>query len=85
MVHESVSPQDVVLGNQSLRSELGIWKAKVTVNKIIDQTSSQIQSAIKQDKRLTPWPYHPSDVNSAYFSIRPPLEHFLVGLLYRRS
>ncbi len=47
MVPDSVSLQDVVLENQGLRRELEIWKAKVTdFNKIIDQTSSQIRSAI---------------------------------------
>ena len=65
MVPDSVSLQDVVLENQGLRRELEIWKAKVTdFNKIIVQTSSQIRSAIKEDMAPTPWPYHPSDVNS---------------------
>jgi hypothetical protein len=80
MVPDSVSLQDVVLENQSLRRELEIWKAKVTdFNKIIDQTSSQIRSAIKEDMVPTPWPYHPSDVNSS--AIPSQLERLLVGLL----
>ena len=45
-------------------------------NKIIDQTSSQIQSAIKEDKAPTPWPYQPSDVNSSAIP-----NELLVGLL----
>ena len=80
MVPDSVSLQDVVLENQGLRRELEIWKAKVTdFNKIIDQTSSQIRSAIKEDMAPTPWPYHPSDVNSS--AIPNQLERLLVGLL----
>ena len=80
MVPDSVSLQDVVLENQGLRRELEIWKAKVTdFNKIIDQTSSQIRSAIKEDMAPTPWPYHPSDVNSC--AIPNQLERLLVGLL----
>ena len=74
MVPDSVSLQDVVLENHR---ELEIWKAKVTdFNKIIDQTSSQIRSA---DMAPTPWPYHPSDVNSS--AIPNQLERLLVGLL----
>ena len=77
MVPDSVSLQDVVLKNQGLRRELEIWKAKVTnFNKIIDQ---QIRSAIKEDMAPTPWPYHPSDVNSS--AIPNQLERLLVGLL----
>ena len=80
MVPDSVSLQDVVLENQGLRRELEIWKAKVTdFNMIIDQTSSQIRSAIKKDMAPTPWPYHPSDVNSSV--IPNQLERLLVGLL----
>ena len=48
-------------------------------NMIIDQTSSQTRSAIKEDMAPTPWPYHPSDVNSS--AIPNQLEHLLVGLL----
>ena len=48
-------------------------------NKIIDQTSSQIRSAIKEDMAPTPWPYHLSDVNSS--AIPNQLEHLLVGQL----
>ena len=80
MVPDSVSLQDVVLENQGLRRELEIWKAKVTdFNKIIDLTSSQIRSAIKKDMAPTPWPYHPSDVNSN--AIPNQLERLLFGLL----
>ena len=69
-----------MLENQGLRQELEIWKAKVTdFNKIIDQTSSQIRSAIKKGMAPTPWPYHPSDVNSS--AIPNQLERLLVGLL----
>ena len=75
-----LSLQDVVLENQGLRRELEIWKAKVTdFNKIIDQTSSQIRSAIKEDMAPTPWTFHPSDVNSS--AIPNQLERLLVGLL----
>ena len=48
-------------------------------NKIIDQTSLQIRSAIEEDMAPTPRPYHPSDVNSS--AIPNQLEHLLVGLL----
>lgn len=42
MVPDSASLQDVVLENQGLRRELGIWKAKVTnLNQIIDHISDQ--------------------------------------------
>ena len=80
MVPDSVTLQDVVSENQSLHRELEIWKAKVTdPNKIIDQASAKIRSAIKEDMGPTPWPYHPSDVNS--LSIPHQLERFLTGLL----
>ncbi len=55
MVPNNVSLQDVVLKNQGLCRALEIWKAKVTnFNQIIDQTSSQIRSAIKKDMAPTP-------------------------------
>lgn len=71
MVPKSVSLKDVVLENQTLQRELKAWKAKSTdFNMIIDQTSSLIRSAIRQDKTLTLWPYHPSDVkNHGHISI----------------
>ncbi|KAG0714704.1 hypothetical protein GWK47_001513 [Chionoecetes opilio] len=63
MVPCCVSLKDVVLENQNLHRELKLWKAKSTdINKIIDQTSSHIRTAIKKDMIFTPWPYHPSDV-----------------------
>ena len=59
MVPHSVSLQDVVLENKGLCRELEIWKAKVTdFNKIINHTSLQIRSAIKEDMA-------PTDVNSS--------------------
>ena len=80
MVPNSVSLKDVVIENQNLHRELKMWKASLNnFNKIIDQASSQIRSAIKQEKTPTPWPYHPSD--SAHYSIPHQLERFLVGLL----
>ena len=45
----------------------------------LDQTSSQIRSAIKEDMAPTPWPYHPSDVNSSAIPDQP--EHLRVGYL----
>jgi len=81
MVPCCVSLKDVVLENQTLHRELKLWKAKSTdVNKIIDQTSSHIRTAIKQDMISTPWPYHPSDV-ATHIAIPNQLERFLVGLL----
>ena len=65
MVPDSVTLQDVVLENQSLR-RLEFWKAKVNdLHKIIDQASSRIRSAIKENTGPIPWPYHPSDVDSS--------------------
>ena len=65
MVPCCVSLKDVILENQNLHRELKLWKAKSTdINKIIDQTSSHIRTAIKKDMISTPWPYHPSDVAS---------------------
>jgi hypothetical protein len=67
MVPDSVSLKDVVLENQTLHKELKVWKAKSTnFNKSIDQTSSQIRSAIKHDMTPTPWPYYPSDVKREF-------------------
>lgn len=83
MVPESVSLKDVALENQTLQRELKVWKAKSTdFNMIIDQTSSLIRSTIRQDKTLTLWPYHPSDVkNHGHISIPNHLERFLVRLI----
>lgn len=85
MVPDSVSLEDVVLENQTLHRELRVWTSKVTnSNKIIDQSSRQIRSAIKKDMTSTPWLYHPSDVNNgARISIPNQLERFLLGLLTR--
>ena len=84
MVPASISLKDVVLENKTLHRELELLKTKSkNVNKIIDQASSHIRSAIKQDMTPTPWPYHPSDVNeySAFISIPNQLQRFLIGLL----
>ena len=52
------------------------------LHNIIDQASSRIRSAIKENIQLTPWPYHPSDVDSsAGFSIPHQLDRFLTSLL----
>ncbi len=60
MVSNDLSLQGVVLENQSLH------KSKmIDFNKIIDQTSSHIRSAIKNNIASSPWPYHPSDVSSS--------------------
>ena len=50
-------------------------------DKIIDQTASQIQTAIKhlQATTPTPWPCHPA--HTKIFFIPAQLEQFLVGLL----
>ncbi len=79
MVPVSVTLQDVVLENQSLQKELEIWKSKVTNLKQIDQVSTKLRYVIKEDMKPTPWPYHPSDVNST--CIPHYLERFLTGLL----
>ena len=65
MVPDCVTLQDVVMENPAdVRRELEILKAKVTnFNMILDQTSSQIGSVIKEDMAPIPWPYHPSDAN----------------------
>ena len=55
MVPDNVTLQDAVLEVQSLHNELDIWKTKVSeCNKIIDQVSSKIRSAIKEDMKPTP-------------------------------
>ena len=76
MISSGLSLTDVVLENQgcSESSKSG------TVDKIIDQTSSRIRSAIKSNITPSPWPYHPSDV-SRCDAIPKELEQFLVGLL----
>ena len=54
LVPDSVILQDVLLDNQSLTKELKVWKMKSTsMDKIIDQTSLQIRSSIKQDMQST--------------------------------
>ena len=68
--------------NQSLKKELKVWKMKSTsMDKIIDQTSLQIRSGIKQDMQSTPWPYHPSDVDRECFTVPDHLQRFFLGLL----
>ena len=83
LVPESVSLKDVVLENQTLQRELRVWKTKSNdVNVLIDQTSSLIRSAIQQDMKPTPWPYHPSDVkNAGHISIPNHLKRFLFGII----
>lgn len=82
MVPDSVTLQDAVLEVQSLRRELEIWKSKVTdLNKVSDQVSSRLRSAIKESMAPTPFPFHPSDVISTHLSIPHQLERFLIGLL----
>ena len=63
MVSNDLSLQDVVLENQSLHREVKNWKSKMI--DFIDQTSSQIQLAIKNNIASSPWPYHPSDMISS--------------------
>ncbi len=61
------------------QKELEILKPKVTNLKQIDQVSTKLRYVIKEDMKPTPWPYHPSDVNST--CIPHYLERFLTGLL----
>ena len=82
MVPNTVTLRDVVVENQILDRELAIWKGKMTdLDKIVDQTASQIRTSIKhlQATTPTPWPCHPADTEN--FSIPAQLEQFLVGLL----
>ena len=82
MVPDSVQLHDAVLEIQSLCKELGFWKGKVTdLTKITDQVSSAIRSAIKENKKPTPFPFHPSDMTSTDWPIPYQLERFLIGLL----
>ena len=71
-----------VLEVQCLRRELGIWKTEVTnLNKITDQVSPNIRSAIKESMPQTPFPFHPSDVSRTHMCIPHHLESFLIGLI----
>lgn len=83
MVPEGVSLQSVIIENQIMCKELSVWKSKSShINKIIDQASSHIRSAIKEEAAPTPWPIHPYDIaNCGFISIPSHLERFLVGLL----
>ena len=63
MVPDTVTLRDVVVENQILKRELAIWKGKMTdSDKIIDQTASQIRTAVKHLQATTPttWPCHPA-------------------------
>ncbi|KAG0710546.1 hypothetical protein GWK47_022606 [Chionoecetes opilio] len=64
----------IYMGAQALEGK------STDINKIIDQTSSHIRTAIKKDMIFTPWPYHPSDV-ATHIAIPNELQRFLVGLL----
>ena len=82
MVPDTITLRDVVVENQILERELAILKEKMTdSDKIIDQTASQIRTAIKhlQATTPTPWPYHPAHAEN--FSIPAQLEQFLAALI----
>ena len=50
------------------------------MKKIIDKVSSCIRTDIASNKKPSPWPFHPTDVESA-FNVPEHLERFLLGLL----
>ena len=65
MVPGNVTLHDLVLEVQSARNELEIWKTNVGENnRIIDQASLKIRSAIKEDMKPTPLPFYPSDATT---------------------
>ena len=80
-VPASLSINEVVIENQTLQRELDIWKAKATnTKKIIDKVSSCIRTDIASNKKPSPWPFHPTDVEGV-FNVPEHLERFLLGLL----
>eukprot|EP00794_Sanderia_malayensis_P011668 gene11668-12876_t len=85
LVPESVTLKDVVLENQLLQRELGVWKSKSTDPiTIVDQASNLIRSEIRENFVGTAWPYHPSYVTDAgHIKLPKQLERFIVGLLTR--
>ncbi len=70
LVPDSLTLRDAVIESQILKRELAIWKGKVT-DLIIDQTASQIRTAIKhlQATTPTPWPCHPDDIKKIFHTI----------------
>ena len=81
LVLDSLSMKDVVLENKNLRQELKVRNDKATKSdKLIDQASSQIRSAIKNDVLPTAWPAYSSNVSTAVHT-PSQLRRFLLGLL----
>ena len=82
VVPDCITIQDIVSEYCDMERELKTWKDKSTnILKIIDQSSSFLRETIKDEKKTTIWPYHPSDVEKESFTAPEYLRRFLIGLL----
>ena len=77
----TVSVETVVKENQSLKEELDPWKSKSNVDNLIDLASNHLRSKIRDDVKETPWPCHPSDVDTQSYEVSYYLQRFFMGLL----
>lgn len=82
VVPDCITMQDIVSEYCDMERELKTWKDKSTnVSKIIDQSASFLKATIKDEKKTTTWPYHPSDVEKESFIAPEYLRWFLISLL----
>lgn len=81
VVPDTVTVKSIVIENERLKAELEVWKSKSNVNDLIDLTSTHLRNQIKNDVKESPWPCHPSDVDSQSFHVPDYLQRFFLGLL----
>lgn len=82
-VPDSITFRDVVCENQIMKTDLAVLNSKnKSINTAIDRASLYLRSVIKKDKKDSPWPVHPSYVDSdSHNDVPEHLDRFLLGIL----